>query len=76
MFKAGRLQHSALSIDQCRIGAALTGDPYDLAGGPPVTALFVQNTNPAVVCPETAKCIEGLLRPDLFTAVPELVGQI
>jgi anaerobic selenocysteine-containing dehydrogenase len=49
----------------------MTGDRRDLGEGPPVTALFIQNTNPAVVCPETAKCVQGLLRPDLFTCVHE-----
>ena len=52
-------------------GPVLTGDRRDLGAGPPVTALLVQNTNPAVVCPETRKCLEGLARDDLFTCVHE-----
>ncbi|MFQ5972842.1 MAG: molybdopterin-dependent oxidoreductase, partial [Alphaproteobacteria bacterium] len=56
---------------QSRLGPVLCGDPEDLGDGPPVTALFVQNTNPAVVCPETHKCLEGLARDDLFVAVHE-----
>ncbi|MBX2835414.1 MAG: molybdopterin-dependent oxidoreductase, partial [Gammaproteobacteria bacterium] len=39
--------------------------------GPPVTVLFTQNTNPAVVAPDTRRVIQGLLRPDLFTVVHE-----
>lgn len=58
-------------LDQSRFGPVMTGDRRDLGAGPPITALFIQNTNPAVVCPETAKCVEGLLRPDLFTCVHE-----
>ncbi len=58
-------------LDQSRFGAVLTGDPRDLGEGPPVTALLIQNTNPAVVCPDTTKCLEGLTRTDLFTVVHE-----
>ncbi len=59
------------SMDQSRIGPALLGDPYDLAGGPPVMALFVQNTNPASVAPDQTKVKQGLARQDLFTCVHE-----
>jgi anaerobic selenocysteine-containing dehydrogenase len=58
-------------IDQSRIGAALLGDPHDLAGGPPIKALFVQNTNPASVAPDQTKVKQGLAREDLFTCVHE-----
>ena len=58
-------------LDQSRFGPVLTGDRRDLGEGPPVTALLVQNTNPAVVCPETRRCLEGLAREDLFTCVHE-----
>lgn len=66
-----RLDPSVRSIDQSRLGAALTGDDSELKGGPPVAALFVQNTNPAVVCPESDKVRAGLMRDDLFIAVHE-----
>jgi anaerobic selenocysteine-containing dehydrogenase len=59
------------TIDQSRIGAALLGDPYDLAGGPPVMAMIVQNTNPACVAPDQTRVKEGLAREDLFTCVHE-----
>jgi anaerobic selenocysteine-containing dehydrogenase len=58
-------------IDQSRIGPALLGDPYDLAGGPPIAAIFVQNTNPAAVAPDQNKVKQGLARDDLFVCVHE-----
>jgi len=58
-------------LDQSRIGAILCGDATDLQGGPPVKALFIQNTNPAVVAPDSNKVLEGLGREDLFTVVHE-----
>jgi anaerobic selenocysteine-containing dehydrogenase len=58
-------------LDQSRIGAVLTGEPKDLAGGPPVTALFIQNTNPVQVAPEQRVVKTGFLREDLFTCVHE-----
>jgi len=58
-------------LDQSRIGPILTGDRRDLGNGPPVTALFIQNTNPMVVSPESNKVRQGFLRDDLFTCVHE-----
>ncbi|MEO1191258.1 MAG: molybdopterin oxidoreductase family protein [Pseudomonadota bacterium] len=66
-----RIDPSVRVLDQSRFGPVMTGDPQDLGEGPPVTALFIQNTNPAVVCPESDKCIAGLARDDLFTVVHE-----
>ena len=51
---------SVRKLDQSRFGPVLTSDRRDLGDGPPVTALLIQNTNPAVVCPESRKCLEGL----------------
>ncbi len=62
---------SVRMLDQSRIGAVLTGEPADLKGGPPVTALMVQNTNPANVAPEQDRVIDGLMRDDLFVMVHE-----
>ena len=59
------------TLDQSRIGAVLTGDKAALHGGPPVTAMLIQNTNPANVCPEQRLVKQGLLRDDLFTVVHE-----
>ena len=47
-------------LDQSRIGPILSGDRRDLGDGPPVTALFVQNTNPMVVSPDSALVHKGL----------------
>ncbi|GGB88482.1 dehydrogenase [Marinobacterium zhoushanense] len=58
-------------LDMSRIGPVLTGDPQDLGDGPPVKALMIQNTNPVVVAPESAKVREGFLRDDLFVVVHE-----
>ncbi len=58
-------------LDQSRIGPVLTGDERDLGAGPPVTAMLIQNTNPMVVAPESAKVREGFARDDLFTCVHE-----
>lgn len=67
----GDLDHSIRHLDQSRIGAVLTGDAGALAGGPPVTAMLVQNTNPANVAPEQRDVVRGLMREDLFVAVHE-----
>jgi anaerobic selenocysteine-containing dehydrogenase len=66
-----RLDNSVRAFDQSRIGAVLTGE--DIQGGPPVTAMLVQNTNPAAVCPDLTKVHAGLKREDLFVAVHEQV---
>jgi anaerobic selenocysteine-containing dehydrogenase len=39
-------------LDQSRIGAVLTGEAGALGGGPPVTAMLIQNTNPMSVAPD------------------------
>jgi anaerobic selenocysteine-containing dehydrogenase len=66
-----RYDRSVRALDQSRIGAVLTGEQAALFGGPPVTALFIQNTNPLVVAPELAKVRAGFARPDLFVCVHE-----
>lgn len=58
-------------LDQSRIGAVLTGDPGALRGGPPVTAMLIQNTNPMSVAPDLNTVRRGFLREDLFTCVHE-----
>ena len=62
---------SLRELDQSRLGPILTGDPAALNGGPPVTALLIQNTNPAMVCPELELVHKGFAREDLFTCVHE-----
>jgi anaerobic selenocysteine-containing dehydrogenase len=58
-------------LDMSRIGPVLTHDPKDLAGGPKVTAMLVQNSNPAEVAPDSGLVQKGLAREDLFLAVHE-----
>jgi len=58
-------------LDQSRIGPVLCGDRRDLGDGPPVTALFVQNTNPMVVAPESGRVHRGFRRDELFVCVQE-----
>jgi len=58
-------------MDQSRIGEVLCGNPSDLAGGPSISAILVQNTNPVVVAPDTRRVAEGMCRDDLFTVVHE-----
>ena len=65
------LDPSIRLLDQSRAGPILTGDPRDLGNGPPVTAMLIQNMNPAVVCPEVLKTRAGLMRDDLFVCVHE-----
>lgn len=59
------------TLDMSRIGPVLTGDPADLLDGPPVTAMLIQNCNPAVVAPDTRRVRDGFLREDLFVCVHE-----
>lgn len=66
-----RIDANTRTLDMSRIGAVLTGNKDDLGAGPPVTALFIQNTNPAAVAPESDLVREGFLRDDLFTVVHE-----
>jgi anaerobic selenocysteine-containing dehydrogenase len=58
-------------LDQSRIGPILDGDADALAGGPPVTALLIQNTNPMAVAPDQTRVRRGFARDELFTCVHE-----
>jgi anaerobic selenocysteine-containing dehydrogenase len=58
-------------LDQSRIGAILEGDAGALGAGPPVTALFIQNTNPLSVAPDQERVKRGFARDDLFVCVHE-----
>jgi anaerobic selenocysteine-containing dehydrogenase len=58
-------------LDQSKIGRILTGAADELHGGPPVTAMLIQNTNPANVMPEQRLVRRGLMREDLFVCVHE-----
>ncbi|HUG61911.1 MAG TPA: molybdopterin oxidoreductase family protein [Methylomirabilota bacterium] len=65
------LDRSTRQLDLSRIGAVLTGEADALGGGPPVTAMLIQNTNPMSVAPEQDKVRRGFSRDDLFVCVHE-----
>lgn len=65
------VDRSVRVLQQTQIGRVLTGDPESLRGGPPVTALLVQNTNPVSVAPEQELVKRGFSRDDLFACVHE-----
>ncbi|MDE0060506.1 MAG: molybdopterin oxidoreductase family protein [Defluviicoccus sp.] len=65
------MDKSTRVLDQARIGPVLAGDPRDGTDRHPVKAMFIQNTNPMMVAPETRKVREGFLREDLFVCVHE-----
>jgi len=58
-------------LDHSRIGPVLMNHEDALFGGPPVTAMLIQNTNPANVAPQQRLVKQGFLRDDLFTCVHE-----
>ena len=58
------------TINMIRLGDALTLTDAG-AGGPPVRALVVYNSNPAAVAPDLGAVRRGLAREDLFTVVLE-----
>jgi anaerobic selenocysteine-containing dehydrogenase len=62
---------SVRMLDQSRVGAVLTGESDALFGGPPVTAMLIQNTNPVAVAPDQDKVKRGFAREDLFVCVHE-----
>ena len=59
------------TVNMVRIGDALLGDAEALAGGAPIEALVVYNSNPVAVAPESPKVVRGFAREDLFTVVLE-----
>jgi len=65
------VDRSVRTLDQSRIGAILTGEADALQHGPPVTAMLIQNTNPACIAPDQNKVLRGFSREDLFVAVHE-----
>ena len=58
-------------LDQSQVGAVLCGDPGVLAGGPPVKAMLIQNTNPMSIAPDQNRVRKGFAREDLFVVVHE-----
>ncbi|MGB8259488.1 MAG: molybdopterin-dependent oxidoreductase [Terracidiphilus sp.] len=74
--QASPLGRLARTVNMATLGQALTelgqGSGDAAAGGPPVMALFVYNSNPAAIAPNQNAVKRGLLRPELFTVVHEL----
>ncbi len=58
-------------LDMSRLGPILMDDAEALNGGPPVTAMLVQSTNPAVVAPESGLVRQGLMKDEMFLCVHE-----
>ncbi|MEM7474094.1 MAG: molybdopterin-dependent oxidoreductase, partial [Planctomycetota bacterium] len=56
-------------INQNHFGRALTNAAGDM--DPPISTLFVYNSNPAAIAPDTNSVLAGLRRSDLFTVVLE-----
>jgi anaerobic selenocysteine-containing dehydrogenase len=54
------------TVNMSAIGDAL------LEADPPVRAIFVYNSNPVAVAPESAKVVRGFARDDLFVVVHDL----
>ncbi|GAC1377507.1 MAG: molybdopterin-dependent oxidoreductase [Ktedonobacteraceae bacterium] len=68
MMRPDFIQPGTRVLNQFKLGQALTGEmPLD----PPLKALVVYNSNPAVVSAEQDKVLQGLAREDLFTVVSE-----
>ena len=65
------LDPSVRVLDMSRIGEVLTGETEALFGGPPVTAILTQNTNPMMVSADSTKVHKGFARDDLFVCVHE-----
>jgi anaerobic selenocysteine-containing dehydrogenase len=55
------------TVNMVQLAEALHGE----LPGPPVRALYVYNSNPAAVCPDQGRVLDGLRREDLFTVVHE-----
>jgi anaerobic selenocysteine-containing dehydrogenase len=66
------LMHRALGRPARTINMSLLGEALTTLEDPPVKALFVYNSNPAVIAPDQSQVLEGLRRPDLFTVVHDL----
>jgi anaerobic selenocysteine-containing dehydrogenase len=60
-------QPGTRTINMIQLGRALTDPELD----PPVRALFVWNSNPAVIAADQQRVLAGLRRDDLFTVVHE-----
>lgn len=55
------------TVNMTSLAEALHGE----LAGPPVRAMYVYNANPAAVCPDQQRVLQGLRREDLFLVVHE-----
>src|SRR5262249_36203899 len=65
--RPGLIPPGTRRINMVQLAEALLGE----LPGPPVRTLYVYNSNPAAVCPDQARVLQGLRRDDLFTVVHE-----
>jgi anaerobic selenocysteine-containing dehydrogenase len=65
------MQKSPLGRASRVVNMSELGKALNHLSDPPVKAVFVYNSNPAVVAPNHHDVVRGFLRPDLFTAVHE-----
>jgi anaerobic selenocysteine-containing dehydrogenase len=68
VLQEGLAPRPARTINMVQLGSALTS-----VQDPPVRALHVYHSNPAVVAPDSTRVLQGLKREDLFTVVHEIV---
>jgi len=59
--------HGTRTVNMIQLGRVLT----DRSMNPPIAALYVWNSNPAVIAADQRRVLDGLARPDLFTVVHE-----
>ena len=65
------MQKSPLGRPARVVNMSELGKVLNTLADPPVKAVFVYNSNPAVVAPNHGDVVRGFLRPDLFTVAHE-----
>ena len=54
------------------INMSAIGDALTRASDPPIRAIYVYNSNPLAVAPDSSRVVAGFSRPDLFCVVHEI----
>ena len=54
------------------INMSTIGDALTRAANPPIRAIYVYNSNPVAVAPQSSRVVEGFSREDLFCVVHEI----
>ena len=54
------------------INMSTIGDVLTRVGDPPIRAIYVYNSNPVAVAPQSSRVVEGFSREDLFCVVHEI----